>query len=97
MQTDYYDYYYFYAHIHIHLFRFVFTEDSRANLASAYGGEIIIQVSNNVLHQINSHIFGTLASEFLNYDVTYEDIHYSKNSITEKEKLYETLEELMYV
>lgn len=68
-------------------------------LALTYGGEIVIKVSNNVLHQISSRVFGILASEILNYDVKYEDIHFSKNpmQLTEKEKLFETLQELMYV
>lgn len=71
----------------------------RAKLAATYGGEIIIKVSNNVLHQISSRVFGILAREVLNYDVKYEDIHYSQNvmQLNEKEKLFETLYELMYV
>lgn len=68
-------------------------------MATTYGGEIVIKVSNNVLHQLSSRVFGTLAKEILNYDVIYEDTHLTKNftQLTEREKLFETLEELMYV
>lgn len=75
----------------------LFIGDTRLKLASAYGNEIIIQVSDNVLHQITSRIFGTLAKEILNQNVTYENIQFSKDSmeLTEKEKLYDTLEQIV--
>lgn len=69
-------------------------------MASAYGDEIVIQVSNNVLHQISSRVFGILAREILNYNVVYEDIQFTQDAmqLNEKEKLYETLEQIrMYV
>lgn len=75
----------------------LFIGDTRLKLASAYGNEIIIQVSENVLHQITSRVFGTLAKEILNQNVTYENIQFSKDSmeLTEKEKLYDTLEQIV--
>lgn len=81
-------------------FCFVHTGDTRAKLASAYGDEIVIQVSDNVLHQISSRVFGILAREILNYNVIYEDIQFSQDplQLNEKEKLFETLEQIkMYV
>lgn len=46
---------------------------------------------------MSSRVFGTLVREILNYKVTYENIHYSKDpmDLTEKEKLYETLEQIV--
>lgn len=75
----------------------VHTGDTRAKLATAYGDEIVIQVSNNVLHQISSRVFGILAQEILNYNVVYEDIQFSQEDsmrLNEKDKLYETLEQI---
>lgn len=72
-----------------------FTGGIRANIA--YGNEIIIQVSNNVLHQLSSRVFGTLVREILNYNVIYENVHFSKHpmELTEKEKLFDTLEQIV--
>lgn len=66
-------------------------------MATAYGDEIVIQVSNNVLHQISSRVFGIIAQEILNYNVVYEDIRFSQQDsmqLNEKDKLFETLEQI---
>lgn len=72
-----------------------FPEAIRANFA--YDKEIIIQVSNNALHQMSSRVFGTLVREILNYKVVYTNVKFSKNEleITEKEKLYDTLQQII--
>lgn len=61
----------------------------------AYDNEIVIQVSNNVLHQIRSRVFGTLVEEILDYNVKYENVisKYPRNpmELSEKDKLYYTL------
>lgn len=63
----------------------------------AYDNEIVIQVSNNVLHQMSSRVFGTLVQEILDYNVIYENIQYPREpmELTEKEKLFYTLEQIV--
>lgn len=79
------------------LFFLLFTEKIRSRQISSYNDEIVIQVSNDVLHQISSRIFGTFVKEILNYNVIYEDITYSREpkQMTEKDKLYDTLEQIV--
>lgn len=60
----------------------------------AYDNEIVIQVSNNVLHQMSSRVFGTLVKEILDYNVSYENVEYPKG-LTEKEKLFHTLDQIL--
>lgn len=64
----------------------------------AYDNEIVIQVSNNVLHQISSRVFGTLVEEILDYNVRYENVtsKYPVNptQLSEKDKLYYTLKQI---
>ncbi|XP_031629591.1 receptor-type guanylate cyclase gcy-18-like isoform X3 [Contarinia nasturtii] len=69
------------------------SQDTRVNLAT-YDEEIVIQVSNNVLHQISSHVFGILAKEILNRKIVYEDIQFPQDLINEREKLSEILDKI---
>lgn len=71
-----------------------FAGNARAENCSGFDDEIIIQVSDNVLHQITSRIFGIFLTEIYNYHVCYEEIKYPAGSLTEKRKLYETLEQI---
>lgn len=71
-----------------------FAEDTPVK--SIYNQNITIQVSNNVLHQISSHVFGILAREKLNYNVIYEDIQLPQDNgeLNETLKLFYTLEQI---
>lgn len=64
----------------------------------AYDNEIVIQVSNNVLHQISSRVFGTLVEEILDYNVRYENVTSkypaSPTELSERDKLYYTLKQI---
>lgn len=64
----------------------------------AYDNEIVIQVSNNVLHQLSSRVFGTLVEEILDYNVKYENVtnKFPRNpmALSEKDKLYYTLKQI---
>lgn len=75
----------------------VFAEPFRPKSGSGYSDEVVIQVSNNVLHQISSRIFGTLIKETWNYNVIYEDITFTADpkQMTEKDKIYDTLEQIV--
>lgn len=70
--------------------------DTRLDTTSPYGGKIVIQVSNNTLHQINSRIFGILLTEILNQTVIYEDIQFTKDlkQLDERDKLYDIIENI---
>lgn len=76
---------------------FVFSESFRTKSGSGYNDEIVIQVSNNVLHQISSRIFGTLMKETWNYNIIYEDITFTADPkhMSEKDKIYDTLEQIV--
>lgn len=75
----------------------MFAEPFRPKSGSSYTDEVVIQVSNNVLHQISSRIFGTLIKETWNYNVIYEDITFTADpkQMTEKDKIYDTLEQIL--
>lgn len=72
----------------------LFLGDTRLKRASTDGQEIIIQVSDNILHQITSRIFGTLATEFLNENVIYKDVQYPPET-SETDKLFETFKDIV--
>lgn len=76
---------------------FVFAEPFEPKSGSGYTDEIVIQVSNNALHQISSRIFGTLIKETWNYNVIYEDITFTADpkQMSEKDKIYDTLEQIV--
>lgn len=46
---------------------------------------------------MSSRVFGTLVREILNYKVIYTNIEFSKDpmDLTEKEKLFDTLEQIV--
>lgn len=75
----------------------MFAEPFRPESGSGYTDEILIQVSNNALHQISSRIFGTLIKETWNYNVIYEDITFTSDpkQMSEKDKIYDTLEQIV--
>lgn len=63
----------------------------------AFDNEIVIQVSNNVLNQMSSRVFGTLVQEIFDYKITYQNVQYPIDpmELTEKEKLFYTLEQIV--